>query len=152
VINGTNVPEEDNLRWLVGNATEAISVPDAGLAPIPPGPAVPGTGVPDCPVTTVPDVLRIAAAAGVAWLLGLPRRAGRYLFAMNDAEAHWRGWQVIELTGGLARQYRDERFGTMHTRCNALDDMPPGTPPWHFEAKPEAWDDHWDGRPLGEGR
>jgi hypothetical protein len=34
---------------------------------------------------------------------------------MNDAEARWRGWQVIELTGGLARQYRDARFHTMRT-------------------------------------
>jgi len=126
VLNGTNKPEADNLRWLVGNATEVIKVPDAGLAPIPPGPAVPGTGVPDRTVTAVPAVLRVAAAAGIAWLLGLPRQAGRYLFAMNDAEAHWRGWQAIELTGGLARQYRDARFDTMRAQPNALSSSPSG--------------------------
>jgi hypothetical protein len=58
-------------------------------------------------------VPRFAAASIIAWLIGLPRRAGRRLFAMNDAEAGWRSWQVIELTGGLARQYRDARFATM---------------------------------------
>jgi len=113
---------------------------------------MPGTGVSDRPVTPVPDVLRIAAAAGMAWLIGLPRRAGRHLFAMNDAEARWRGWQLIELTGGLARQYRDARFDTMRARVNAPDEMPPGVLQRHFEAKPEAWDDHWDGRPLSGER
>jgi len=122
------MPAEDNLRWLVGNAPEAIKVPDAGLAPIPPGPAARPTGVPGRPVTAVPGVLRVAAAFGIAWLLGLPRRAGRYLFAMNDAEAHWRGWQAIELTGGLARQYRDARFDTMHARLNAPSSSPSGCP------------------------
>jgi hypothetical protein len=120
---------EDDLRWLVGNAPEAIKVTDAGLAPVPPGPTAPGTGIPDRPVTAVQGVLRVAAAVGIAWLLGLPRRAGRYLFTMNDAEAHWRGWQAIELTGGLARQYRDARFDAMRARSKALSSSPSGCPP-----------------------
>jgi hypothetical protein len=149
VINGTNTPGKDNPRWPIGNTTETVKVPDADSASAPCSPTVPGTGVSGRLVTAVPDVLRIAAAAGIAWLIGLPRRAGRRLFAMNDAEAGWRGWQVIELTGGLARQYRDSRFDTMRARPNAPDEIPPGGPLRNFEAKPEAWDDHWNGRPLG---
>jgi hypothetical protein len=112
VVNGTNMLGKDNPRWPTGNATEQIKALDAGSAQAPRGSTVPGTGVSDRPVTAVPDVPR-AAAAAVAWLIGLPRRAGRRLFAMNDAEARWRGWQVVELTGGLARQYRDARFDMM---------------------------------------
>lgn len=148
MLNGTNMPAKDNPRWPAGNATERIKIP----APIRRGPTMPGTGVSDRPVTPVPDVLRIAAAAGIAWLIGLPRRAGRRLFAMNDAEARWRGWQLIELTGGLARQYRDARFDVMRARVNAPDEIPPGVLQRHLEARPEAWDDRWDGRPLSGER
>jgi len=137
-----------NPRWPTGSATENTKAPGAGSAHAPRGSTVPGTGVSDRRVTAVPDVLRIASAVGIAWLIGLPRRAGGRLFAMNDAEARWRGWQVIELTGGLARQYRDARFDAIRARLNAPDEIPPGAPPRHFEAQPEAW----DGRPLGGGR
>jgi hypothetical protein len=50
--------------------------------------------------------------------MGLPRRAGSRLFAMNDAEARWRGWQVTELAGGLARRYRDPRFDDHWNGCD----------------------------------
>ena len=143
---------KDNPRRPAGNAPERTTAPDVGSAQAPCGSTVPGAGISDRWVRAVPDVLRIAAAVGIAWLIGLPRRAGRRLFAMNDAEARWRGWQVAELTGGLARQYRDARFDTMRARLNAPDEIPPGAPPGHFEARPEARDDHWDGRPLGGGR
>ena len=152
MVNGTDMLGRDNPRWPIGNATEQIKVPDSGSSQAPRGSTVPGAGVSDRPVTAAPDGLRTAAAAVVTWLIGLPRRAGRRLFAMNDAEARWRGWQVAELTGGLARQYRDARFDTMRARLNAPDEIPPGAPPGHFEARPEARDDHWDGRPLGGGR
>jgi hypothetical protein len=87
------------------------------------------------------DAIRWAAGIVASWLAGLPRRAGRRLFAMNDREAGWRGWQVIELSGGLGRQYRDMRF-----IAATAGERPPAPP------VPEAWDDHWDGRSLGSGK
>jgi hypothetical protein len=119
VINGTNVFGKDNPRWPIGNATETIKVPDVGPpaprgpASGPPGPAIPRTWVSNRPATAIGDALRTTAGIAVAWLAGLPRRTGNRLFAMNDAEAGWRGWQVTELAGGLARQYRDARFDTL---------------------------------------
>lgn len=59
------------------------------------------------------DALRFNSALAAAWLAGLPRRAGRRLFAVNDEEACWHGWQVTESRGGLVRQYRDPRFGAL---------------------------------------
>jgi hypothetical protein len=47
---------------------------------------------------------------GAERLAALPRRIGDRLFAMNDAEAGWRGWQAINAYGGLGRRYRDPRF------------------------------------------
>jgi hypothetical protein len=114
MINGTNLIGKHNPRWPIGNATETTKVPDAilavprGPAPTPEGPAVYEIRARDRLATAVGNALGIA----VAWLRGLPRRAGRRLFAMNDAEAGWRGWQVTELTCGLGRQYRDLRFGS----------------------------------------
>jgi hypothetical protein len=46
-------------------------------------------------------------------LTSLPRRACDRLFAINDAEAHWRGWQIIRVYGGSGRRYRDSAFGTL---------------------------------------
>jgi hypothetical protein len=51
-----------------------------------------------------------ACAVATAWLIGLPRRAGRRIYALNDEEAGWHDWQVIEVLGGLGRQYRDLRW------------------------------------------
>lgn len=83
MINGTNMLGKHNPRWPISNAQEKTKVPELNAHVIP-----------------------IVAA----WLAGLPRRAGRRLFAMNDLEATWRNWQVIEVAGGLGRQYRDARF------------------------------------------
>jgi hypothetical protein len=59
-----------------------------------------------------------AALAFVGTILGnglgdVTRRLGYRLFAMNDDEACWRGWQIIQLYGGLGRRYRDPRFYTL---------------------------------------
>ena len=62
---------------------------------------------------TVMEQLRSACGIGSAWLMGLPRRAGRGLHAMNDAEAPQWGWLVTELCGGLVHQYRDARFDAL---------------------------------------
>jgi hypothetical protein len=53
-------------------------------------------------------VSRFVSAAG--WPGEVPRGWLDLLFEENDAEAHWRGWQIIKLRGGLARRYRDPRF------------------------------------------
>ena len=49
----------------------------------------------------------------LSWLAAIPRRLGDRLFAMNDAEAYWRNWQMTRTHGGLGRRYRDPRFGTL---------------------------------------
>lgn len=123
MINSTNVLGKHNPRWSIGNAPETIKVPDLRV-----------TGVPNAG-----DAIRGAFAIVTAWLAGLPCRVGRHLFHMNDLEARWRGWQVIELHGGLGRQYRDKRFDLISTQFP----LRPGVP--------EAWDDHWDGRSFGSG-
>jgi hypothetical protein len=60
---------------------------------------------------------RLAPRAGIGkllgWLADLPRRFGDRWFALNDAEAQWRGWQTTRVHGGLGRRYRDPRFDTL---------------------------------------
>jgi hypothetical protein len=96
---------KDNLRWPVGNTAETIDVTDLCLETT-------TWGRCDRP-TPVADAVCGASTLAAAWLIGLPRRAGRRLFTMNDAEAGWRGWQVAENCGGLGRRYRDARFGAL---------------------------------------
>jgi hypothetical protein len=114
MINLTNPLGKDNPRWPIGNATETIKVPYAG-PPAPRGVAIPITGVSDHPPVAVGDAIRTGCGIVAAWLIGLPRRAGRSLFAMNDNEARWHGWQVTETLGGLGRRYRDLGFETLKT-------------------------------------
>lgn len=123
MINSTNMLTKDNPRWPIANGKETAKVPG----------------------------LRLAAGLAAAWLAGLVRRAGRRLFAMNDLEARWRGWQVTELAGGLGRQYRDARFDSRGTRGGSAG--PEGPAPLSPRPPvPEAWDDHWNGRPLDGDR
>jgi hypothetical protein len=124
MINSTNVLGKHNPRWPIGDAPETIRVPELRVT----GPA------------NAADAIRRAGALVAAWLTGLPRRAGRRLFYMNDLEARWRNWEAIETSGGLGRQYRDRRFDLINTQFPAR----PGVP--------EAWDDHWDGRSFGSGK
>jgi hypothetical protein len=114
MINLTNPLGKDNPRWPIGNATETIKVPYAG-PPAPRGVAMPIAGVPAHPPVAVGDAIRMECGIVAAWLIGLPRRAGRHLFAMNDNEARWHGWQVTETLGGLGRRYRDLRLETLKT-------------------------------------
>jgi hypothetical protein len=60
--------------------------------------------------------VRAAPLAGpvlLCWLAALPRRLGDRLFAMNDAEAYWRTWQITSTHGGLGRRYCDPRFDAL---------------------------------------
>jgi hypothetical protein len=54
----------------------------------------------------------IPSRSVAGWLACIVRRIGARLFKMNDAEAHWRGWEIVELRGGMSRRYRDRRFAT----------------------------------------
>jgi hypothetical protein len=63
------------------------------------------------------DILVRAPAAILAgWLADLLIRIGDWMFAMNDQEAGWRGWQMEREHAGLGRRYRDPRFDTL-SRC-----------------------------------
>ena len=55
----------------------------------------------------------IGGQALLGWLAAIPGRLGDRLFAMNDAEAYWRNWQITRTHGGLGRRYRDPQFGTL---------------------------------------
>ena len=55
----------------------------------------------------------LAGQIPLSWLAAIPRRLGDRLFAMNDAEAYWRNWQIIRTHGGLGRRYRDPQFDTL---------------------------------------
>jgi hypothetical protein len=61
----------------------------------------------------VRDALVLAVAVALDWVTYLLRRWGDRWFAMNDAEAYWRGWQITKTRGGLGRRYRDIRFDTL---------------------------------------
>jgi hypothetical protein len=149
MLNVTNPVGKDKSRWPKdnprrpkGNTAETIRVPDLFLV-----------------TTTLGRCDRPAAIAGTvgnactlatAWLIGLPRRAGRRLFAINDAEAGWRGWQVTETLGGLGRRYRDARWdalaaGPTLRRCSLGE----GTDASTTVRTVDGWDDvhcwPWDG-------
>jgi hypothetical protein len=116
VFYGSNPYRKDNPRGAIGNATETPGAPDAAFLLM-----LPVGGLWDQPVAGpggrvaagVAGRVRDACALGVAWLIGLPRRAGARMHAMTDAEAQWRQWNVTERHGGLTHQYRDVRFAAL---------------------------------------
>ena len=114
---GSNLYRKDNPRWVISNATETPKVPDAAfrlLSPVGDPWDHPVTGLGGSLVAGIADrAAWITCGICVAWLIGLPRRAGARLHAMNDAEARWWHWQVTERCGGLVRQYRDARFDVL---------------------------------------
>jgi len=68
------------------------------------------------PDGTGPRCLGALATAGwivLSWLAAVPRRLGDRLFAMNDTEAYWCDWEILETRCGLGRRYRDPRFDTL---------------------------------------
>jgi hypothetical protein len=114
MVKGINLVWKDNPQWPIGNATETIKVQAVGSS-FPPGPAAHRPRRrPPAPIRAVANAFRAACASLAGWLAGIPRRAGARLFARNDEEAGWRGWQITELHGGLARSFRDTRFGVLH--------------------------------------
>jgi hypothetical protein len=101
VFYGSNPHRKDNPRWVISNATGITKVPEFG-APL--FMSAPGR------IGATGERLRLACGIVGAWLMGLPRRAGRRVHAMNDTEARQWGWQVTERCGGLVHQYRDALF------------------------------------------
>ena len=77
---------------------------------------MPGAAIQDQPAFGVTAALRSATTSVVAWLTDLSRRLGNRLFAMNDAEAGWQGWEVTVTAGGLGREYRDHRFNILREK------------------------------------
>ena len=116
---GSNLYRKDNPRWAISNATETPEVPGAGPDLLAAAAFIwdnscatqvtRGTGL----AARVGNRVRFACGICVAWLVGLPHRAGARLYAMTDAEATWWYWQVTERCGGLVHQYRDERFANL---------------------------------------
>jgi hypothetical protein len=58
-------------------------------------------------------LVRAPAVVLAGWLADLLIRIGDRLFAMNDQEAGWRGWQIERRHAGLGRRYRDPMFDTL---------------------------------------
>jgi len=96
---------KDNLRCPKGNTAETFGVPDLYLATT-------TWGRCDRPAS-IADAVRSACTLTTAWLIGLPRRAGRRLFAINDAEA-------AGMTGRSPRPAAASAVGT----------ATPGSPRW----------------------
>jgi len=58
-------------------------------------------------------LLTVSSGVMADQLTAIPRRACDHLFAINDAEAHWWGWQIADVHGGFGRRYRDPAFDTL---------------------------------------
>src|SRR5215469_13374083 len=108
LINGTPVLRKGNPRWPIGNVAETAQLMAA--ATMPRSSASTADLIQEHQAAGVTAALLGTAASVVARLANLPRRFGNSFFAMNDAEAGWRDWEVIVLARGLGRQYRDPRF------------------------------------------
>jgi hypothetical protein len=80
------------------------------------------------------------------WLASLPHRIGARLFAMNDTEADWRGWEITRLLCGLSRSYRDPRFDLLRL-LRTLDPQAAGATDWpiadptEIVRRADGWDD-----------
>jgi hypothetical protein len=115
VFYGSNPFRKDNPQRAISNAAETPKVPEAAFQVLLP----PLGGAWECPAgnpgrgTGALDRIRNGGGIGAAWMIGLPRRAGARLHALNDAEARWWHWHVSEYRGGLVRQYRDARFAEL---------------------------------------
>ena len=109
LVNGTPLARKDNPQGLIGNARETkIRHQNSSR----------GTGI--AIATSITRVTSMAALT--CWLVDalkdIPRRAGERLFMSADEEAHWRGWQITQVWGGLGRVYRDPRFDTLRVRSD----------------------------------
>ena len=111
-----NSTSQNKSLWWLGELSEPTR---ASLSGAPAG-AVPAAALSSDTWTRLrrglPAAARAVPLAGrvlLSWLAALPRRLGDRLFAMNDAEAYWRSWQITSTHGGLGRRYRDPWFDAL---------------------------------------
>ena len=110
-----NSTSENNPLWLLGefSGLTRTSLPGA------PAGAVPAAASSDTWTRLRHGLVAAARAVPLATrvllsrLGALPRHLGDRLFAMNDAEAYWRSWQITRTHGGPGRRYRDPRFDAL---------------------------------------
>ena len=125
MFNRTPLTGEGNPTWPFSNAPETMTPwrNDLLQSTIPPTGASAGLGA--RAVALVTATLNEVSA----WLADIPRRIGARLFLDLDEEAHWRGWQVTPLHGGLGRDYRDHRFQARSAPAGPADQVPAGQAP-----------------------
>jgi len=118
VTNTSNLTSKNKPPWLLAELS--------GLAPMPRPTAPPGPPRAAARADTwtfgarfrralarAVNAVALAGQIPLSWLATIPRRLGARLFARNDAEAYWRGWQITTTHGGFGRRYRDPQFGTL---------------------------------------
>ncbi len=118
MINIINFTCNDNPPWPPGEGAGRSPRPAPPLAPVSVRPVGAIRGGPGrhgvrAIAARVGRTAGLAVAVALSWLAFAPRRLGDHLFAMNDSEAYWRGWQLTKTPGGLGRRYRDPLFGTL---------------------------------------
>ena len=110
-----NATSENNPPWMPGAFPGPTRTSLSGA----PAGAVPGAASSDTWTRLRRGLVAAARAVPLggrvllSWLAALPRRLGDRLFAMNDAEAYWRTWQITSRHGGLGRRYHDLRFDAL---------------------------------------
>lgn len=67
-------------------------------------------------ITYVQSILVLVCAILYEWIPAVMRRIGDVLFAPNDVEARWMGWEIASTHNGLGRRYRDPLFDKL-TQC-----------------------------------
>jgi hypothetical protein len=111
VTNVSNFTSKNNPPWLLAEPAGPVR---------PPGPNAPDQAIATASRAVSGSrcahfgrILLIVGRVLLSWLAAIPRRLGDGLFTMNDVEACWHDWQITKTRGGLARRYRDPRFGTL---------------------------------------
>ena len=110
-----NATSENNPPWLPGEFPGPTRTSLSGALAA----AVPGAASSDTwtrlrrALVATARAVPLAGRVLLGWLAALPRRLGDRLFAMNDAEAYWRNWQITSTHDSLGRRYRDPRFDAL---------------------------------------
>ena len=148
MINATNMLGKGNPRWPFGNALETINLQVTGgaLGLTGPGRRPRPPTRRRLPCLPVGLAFRSATASLAGWLASLPHRIGARVFAMNDTEAGWRGWEITEVWGGLGRSYRDPRFDLLRALRELglptdWPETPQATDPPRTVRPADGWDD-----------
>ena len=115
MINTSNLTSKNKPPWSLAELSGRALTPRPEAPPGPPRTAV-RAGARTFGARLRRVLARAVVAAAIAgqitlsWLAAIPRRLGDRLFAMNDAEAYWRNWQITRTHGGYGRRYRDPAY------------------------------------------